>query len=473
MRRVAPGAVAAAHRRRVGAARGRGRRARARERGRDRTGDAIRGSSSSTSATKTSSALVPVGARARRAASRCRSPTLARDTADPAARRATRCATRSTTRRAAERVELRVPIEVEGIRLIADLVAAGAGVSILPETAVAAITRRCARSRIARMPPRRLALVTARGVQLSLADQAVHDVVRPARRATNALRTRLGVGAARSGSRSRFDRRRESDDLEAIDAGRRVRRAVRGGCRAPPGHTRSARPSRLVFDVALQHAGEEAERRRQRRACAARRGAASPADPAAGAGSTHQRGCMFGPCAATWASSSARVLGMSVRRPRAARPCRALRAASGTLPSTPGRDTSMFTGWKPAPRTPLERGGEVGHLEREVVRTGAVPRDEAGEEVVLVDRPRFEQLDRHAVAVGDRRATPASAGSRSHWPPKMTVPPSVAGEEAQRVRGVGRGERDVVEVVAVGHEAGRSRRGDGATGRADRRPACG
>jgi hypothetical protein len=28
------------------------------------------------------------------------------------------------------------------------------------------------------MPPRRLALVTARGVQLSLADQAVHDVVR-------------------------------------------------------------------------------------------------------------------------------------------------------------------------------------------------------------------------------------------------------------------------------------------------------
>src|SRR5262249_23032651 len=37
---------------------------------------------------------------------------------------------------AAEHVELRVPIEVEGIRLIADLVAAGTGVSILPETAV-------------------------------------------------------------------------------------------------------------------------------------------------------------------------------------------------------------------------------------------------------------------------------------------------------------------------------------------------
>ena len=38
----------------------------------------------------------------------------------------------------AERVELRVPIEVEGIRLIADLVAAEAGVSIVPETAVPA-----------------------------------------------------------------------------------------------------------------------------------------------------------------------------------------------------------------------------------------------------------------------------------------------------------------------------------------------
>ena len=34
----------------------------------------------------------------------------------------------------------------------------------------------------------------------------------------------------------------------------------------------------------------------------------------------------------------------------------------------------------------------------------------------------------------------------------------LAGEEAQRVGGVGRGERDVVEVVAVGHERGQARR---------------
>src|SRR5439155_30152 len=78
----------------------------------------------------------------------------------------------------AERVELRVPIEVEGVRLIADLVAAGAGVSILPESAVAHDHAGVRQMRIARMPPRRLAVVTARGVQLSLADQAVHDAVR-------------------------------------------------------------------------------------------------------------------------------------------------------------------------------------------------------------------------------------------------------------------------------------------------------
>ncbi len=75
-------------------------------------------------------------------------------------------------------VELRVPVEVEGIRLIADLVASGAGVSILPESAVDDSHPEVRSVRIAHMPPRRLALITARGVQLSLADQAVHDAVR-------------------------------------------------------------------------------------------------------------------------------------------------------------------------------------------------------------------------------------------------------------------------------------------------------
>jgi DNA-binding transcriptional LysR family regulator len=74
-----------------------------------------------------------------------------------------------------EHVALTVAVEVEGIRLILDLVAAGAGFSIVPETAVPPgsglrlVT-------IANMPPRRLALVRARNVQLTLADQAVHDL---------------------------------------------------------------------------------------------------------------------------------------------------------------------------------------------------------------------------------------------------------------------------------------------------------
>ena len=85
----------------------------------------------------------------------------------------------------AEHVELRVPIEVEGIRLIADLVASGAGVSILPETAVPDDHVAVRVVRIAGMPPRRLALITARGVQLSLADQAVHDAVRALVRAAS------------------------------------------------------------------------------------------------------------------------------------------------------------------------------------------------------------------------------------------------------------------------------------------------
>lgn len=75
-----------------------------------------------------------------------------------------------------ERVALGVPVEVEGIRLIGDLVAAGVGLSIVPETAIpdGPGLRRVA---IARMPPRRLALVRARGAHLTLADQMVVEVV--------------------------------------------------------------------------------------------------------------------------------------------------------------------------------------------------------------------------------------------------------------------------------------------------------
>jgi DNA-binding transcriptional LysR family regulator len=78
----------------------------------------------------------------------------------------------------AEHVELRVPIEVEGIRLIADLVVAGDYASILPETAIPPDLPRARTVRIADLPPRRLAIVAARDAQMSLADLAVRDCVR-------------------------------------------------------------------------------------------------------------------------------------------------------------------------------------------------------------------------------------------------------------------------------------------------------
>ena len=102
----------------------------------------------------------------------------------------------------------------------------------------------------------------------------------------------------------------------------------------------------------------------------------------------------------------------------------------------------------------LDRGREAGHLEREMVRARAVTRDEPREEVVLLDGPRFEELDRHPVAVGCadehlHRAEPDRLPAEDHGPAER------AREEAQRFGGVGRGERDVVEVVAGAHGGGR------------------
>jgi LysR family hydrogen peroxide-inducible transcriptional activator len=70
-----------------------------------------------------------------------------------------------------------VVVEIEGIRLIADLVAAGAGASILPETALPPDLHGVRTAAIAGMPPRRLALVVARDARLSLADLAVRESV--------------------------------------------------------------------------------------------------------------------------------------------------------------------------------------------------------------------------------------------------------------------------------------------------------
>lgn len=69
-----------------------------------------------------------------------------------------------------------VQVEVDGIRLIADLVAAGAGFSVLPATAVPG-TSDLQTFHVAGLPPRRLALITSRDTYLSLADRAVREGV--------------------------------------------------------------------------------------------------------------------------------------------------------------------------------------------------------------------------------------------------------------------------------------------------------
>lgn len=74
-------------------------------------------------------------------------------------------------------VQLDVPVEVEGIRLIADLVASGAGIAILPETAVPPVLDGLRVVEIADLPPRQLGLATLKGAPMSLADRAVRDAV--------------------------------------------------------------------------------------------------------------------------------------------------------------------------------------------------------------------------------------------------------------------------------------------------------
>jgi len=88
----------------------------------------------------------------------------------------------------AQGVTLRVPVEVEGIRLIGDLVASGTYASILPETAIPPIVENVRIVTIDKMPPRRLALISARDIQLSLADQAVRESIDRSVRARQSAR---------------------------------------------------------------------------------------------------------------------------------------------------------------------------------------------------------------------------------------------------------------------------------------------
>ena len=74
-------------------------------------------------------------------------------------------------------VELDVRIEVEGIRLIAELVAAGTGTAILPETALPPQLDGLVRFEIPDLPPRRLALVWDRRTPRSRADEVTRAAV--------------------------------------------------------------------------------------------------------------------------------------------------------------------------------------------------------------------------------------------------------------------------------------------------------
>lgn len=75
-------------------------------------------------------------------------------------------------------VRLKVPVEVDGVRLIADMVMAGVGAAVLPATALSGgEVPGVRRFTLAGVPPRRLALIVARDAHLSLADQAVRASV--------------------------------------------------------------------------------------------------------------------------------------------------------------------------------------------------------------------------------------------------------------------------------------------------------
>ncbi len=99
---------------------------------------------------------------------------------------------------AAAGLTLSVPVEVEGIRLIADMVAAGGGASVLPETAIPPELGGVRRVELREVPPRRLGLITARESYLSLADHAVRDGVHRlvARHEQENAKRKIAAGAA-------------------------------------------------------------------------------------------------------------------------------------------------------------------------------------------------------------------------------------------------------------------------------------
>ena len=200
---------------------------------------------------------------------------------------------------------------------------------------------------IARMPPRRLALVYARAACSSRS---------PTRRCTTSCARLVRAHAPNTPRRrgheagaDQLDRRGRGRRPRADRRRARRRRVARAAAARRRGHIElGARRRASSTTVALQQAAEknpsaddEAGRAQHDAAQLARAGRPR------GSGSTHHRGCMFGPCSAHVGEElGARAEVVRASR-RAGRPCRALRAATGTLPSTPGRRGRCSRGGSP------------------------------------------------------------------------------------------------------------------------------
>ena len=232
-------------------------------------------------------------------------------------------------------------------------------------------------------------------------------------------------------------------------------RSLPGGRARLRGHTRSAAvavsrstsPCRTPAKNPSADGSDGVRRTTRAQAC---RGRSRVADL------PHQRGCSFGPRSRRRSRGAPCGSRDDHATPRVARPCRAPRRASGTLLAIRDRDMSMLTGVKP--------GAADVHEPRRP--------DSETLNVMWCGPPPWRATNRArksfwSTAHGSSNSTgmpsPSSVTephlhrAKARWTgrPNRIVPPSSPVRNATHGRGVGRGERDVVEVVAVVHERGR------------------
>ena len=303
-------------------------------------------------------------------------------------------------------MQLDVPVEVEGIRLIADLVAAGAGIAVLPETAVPPVLDGLRTFAIADLPPRQLGLATLKNAPLSLADRAVRDAVleivgwtrRGAIRESGDDDGHAGDGQRCAASRRSASKR--SDRRPAAASSTRMR--------PPPGHASSVPVASSVVD-----ARRRAGRAKKRDRVAARSGLPSTtcrsvtgSAPARRAAPATTSGCPTAPCCSACGSTVGdRAVGRSVCASWTTVPCASRGWRNASCQSRVVEADADRRDARGAAR--VEHRGEVRHLERDVVRAAAVAGEEAREEVVVLGPPHDERLDRScpSVAVPTRVCT--------------------------------------------------------------------